>query len=454
MTLKKIIISTLILMCGFANAQQQNNSFSLQQAIDYSIKNSPNYLIANEDIKLAVYKKNEITGLGLPQITGSFDFKDYFNIPVSIIDASAFNPTIPKGTVYNTVSFGLKYSATAGFSASQLLFSADYLFGLKAAKEYVALSKISAQRSKTELISQVSKAYYGVLINKERLKLIDANITKLDKSLSDLKAYNKQGLVELIDVERLEVTSNNLAIEKEKVTELIGVGENLLKFQIGYKINEAIVLTDSLNLTEDLKQDVSVNSSDFSKREDYQLLTAQQTLLGIDVKRLKWGYLPTIAAYGSYQYNTIRPNANIFESDKTNAVKQWYPISLIGITANLNIFDGLQRHYKIQQAKITLQKNIYTLKNLELAAQLESSIAAITFNNAIKTLKNNERNMLLAKHIYEVSQKKLEQGVGSNLEIVNAQASIREAEINYFNAVYELIIAKIDYKKANGTLLK
>ncbi len=453
MTPKKIIISTLILMCGFAKAQQQNSSFSLQQAIDYSIKNSPNYLNANEDVKLAVYKKNEVAGLGLPQINSSFDFKDYFNIPVSIVDASAFNPSIPKGT-YNALSFGLKYNATAGFSASQLLFSADYLFGVKAAKEYVALSKISAQRSKTDLIAQVSKAYYNVLINKERLKLIDANIIKLNKSLFDLKAYNKQGLVELIDVERLEVTSNNLATEKEKVTQLIGVGESLLKFQIGYKINEPIVLTDSLNLTEDLKQDVTINSFDFSKREDYQLIKAQQSLLNMDVKRLKWGYLPTLVAYGSYQYNTIRPVANIFETDKNNAVKKWYPISLIGLTANLTIFDGLQRNYKIQQAKVNLQKNVNNLKTIELAAQLESSIAGITFNNAIKTLKNNERNMTLAKHIYEVSQKKLEQGIGSNLEIVNAQTSIREAEINYFNAIYELIIAKIDYQKATGTLVK
>ena len=454
METKKIIVALFSLIFVLTKAQQTNSGFSLQQAIDYSIKNSPSYLNANEDVKLAVYKKNEIAGLGLPQVTGSFDFKDYFNIPVSIIDASAFNPTIPKSTVYSTVSFGLKYSANAGFSASQLLFSADYLFGLKAAKEYVALSKISAQRSKTDLIAQVSKAYYGVLINKQRLKLIDANITKLDKTLSDLKAYNKQGLVELIDVERLEVTSNNLATEKEKVNQFIGVGENLLKFQIGYKITEPIFLSDSLNLTEDLKQDVTINSSDFSKREDFQLLKAQQVLLDIDVKRLKWGYLPTLAAYGSYQYNTIRPKANIFETDKNNAVKQWYPISLIGITANLTIFDGLQRHYKIQQAKITLQKNINTLKNVELAAQLESSVAGITFNNAIKTLKNNERNMTLAKHIYDVSQKKLEQGLGSNLEIVNAQASIREAEINYFNAIYDLIIAKIDYQKATGTLVK
>ena len=166
------------------------------------------------------------------------------------------------------------------------------------------------------------------------------------------------------------------------------------------------------------------------------------------------GYLPTLAAYGSYQYNTQRSTPNIFESDKSNASKQWYKIALIGATLNLTIFDGLQRHYKIQQAKITSQKNINTLKNVELAAQLESSVASISFNNALKSLAINKKNMDLAVHVYDVVQKKYAQGVGSNLEIVNAQSSLREAEINYYNAVYDAIIAKIDYQKATGTLVK
>ena len=328
------------------------------------------------------------------------------------------------------------------------------MFGIKAANEFINLSKINVQRSKTELISQVSKAYYSVLVNKERLKLLDANITRLDKSLNDLKAYNKQGLVELIDVERLEVASNNLNVEKEKVNQLMSVGESLLKFQMGYKINEEIKLSDSLNLTENIKQELTLANIDVTKRSDYQILKTQQNMLNLDLKRQQWGYLPTIAAYGSYQYNTQRNTTNIFENDKTNAMKQWYPIGLIGVTLNLNIFDGLQRHYKIQQAKVSVNKSVNTLKNLELASQLESSISAISFNNALKSIASNKRNMELAKHIYDVAQKKYDQGVGSNLELVNAQSSLRESEVNYYNAVYEAIISKIDYQKATGTLVK
>lgn len=450
---KSILIALVALLFGSAKAQLQSNSFSLQQAIDYAYKNSPSYLNAEQDLKLAVYKKNEVLGIGLPQVNGSVDFKDYLTLPTSLFPLSAFNPLAPPDA-YQAVKFGLQYNATAGINASQLLFSADYLFGVKAAKEFVSLSRINIQRSKSDLVSQVSKAYYGVLVNHERLQLLNANIEKLGKSLSEVQAFNKQGFVELIDVERLEVAYNNLQVEKDKVSQLLIVGENLLKFQMGYKISDGIVLTDSLNIAEDLKQEMPISNINVSNRSDFQLLSAQQNLYNVDVKRLKWGYLPTLAAYGAFQYNTQRPNANIFETDNSSVIKKWYPMNLVGVTLNLNIFDGLQRHYKIQQAKITALKNQNNLKNLELGAQLEASVAGISYNNALKSLNANKRNMDLAQHVYDVAQKKYSQGVGTNLEIINAQTSLREAETNYYNSLYDMLIYKTDYLKATGTLVK
>lgn len=448
----KKLLTIFVLLNGSVFAQQKN-SFSLNEAIEFATKNSPSYQNAEIDMQSAVYRKNETMGVGLPQINGSIDFKDYLQIPTSLLPAKAFNPSAPSD-LYTPVKFGVQYQATAGFSASQLIFSADYFFGIKMSKEFLSLSRINVQRSKADLVAQVSKAYYSVLVGKERLKLLDINMTKLDKTLSDLKAYNQQGMVELIDVERLEVTSNILKNEKEKVSELIKTGEYFLKFQMGYKIYDEITLTDSLNLTEELKQNISTGAADISKRPDYQLLMTQQKFSEADLKRLRYGYLPTLAAYASYQFNTQRPNANIFETDKNVATKQWYPIALVGVTMNLNIFDGLQRHYKIQQAKLSVTKTQNNIKNLELASQMESGMAAITFNNALKSLDNNKRNMELAKHVYDVAQKKYDQGLGNNLEIVNAQSSLRETEVNYYNSVYEALVAKIDYLKATGNLVK
>lgn len=448
-----LLIAFSVILFQSKAQDSKSNSFSLQQSIDYAVKNSPNQLNAELDLRASVYRKREIASAGLPQITGSFDFKDYLELPTSLFPLNAFNPLAP-ADAFQAVKFGLQYNATAGLNASQLLFSSDYLFGLKAAKEFINLSKINVNRSKVDLVAQVSKAYYGVLVNQERLKLLNANVEKLTQTLKEVQAYHQQGFVELIDVERIVVAHNNLLVEKDKVTQLLSLGENMLKFQMGYKINDAIILTDSLNISEDLKTELTSSNIAFSNRTDVQLLNAQQSLYDIDIKRLKWGYLPTLAAYGSYQYNTQRPNANIFESDNSSPIKKWYNVSLVGVTLNLNVFDGLQRHNKIQQAKIAALKNQNSLKNLELAAQLETSVATISYNNALKTLNANKRNMELAQHVYDVSQKKYSQGVGSNIEIINAQTSLRESETNYYNALYELLVYKTDYLKAIGTLVK
>lgn len=447
-TIKNYTIGFFITFSGLTMHSQNSGvaNYSLKQAIDYAFKNSPNYLNAELEMQNSKYRKREVLGVGLPQINSSVDLKDYIDIPTSLLPGQFFGA--PAGT-FIPVKFGTKYNATAGFSASQLIFSSDYIVGVKAAKELINLSTITVNRSKTELVSSVSKAYYNVVVNKERTKLLDANIIKLKKIFDDTKAFNQEGFVEQIDLERLEVQYNNLVVEKEKTDRLIGLSENLLKFQMGYKIAEPIVLTDSLTFENNDVATLFSGKIDVSKRADYQLLQSQQRLYQLDLKRQRLGYLPTVAAYGSYQFNAQRQ-----KFDFTDGSQSWYKISLIGGTLNLNIFDGLQRHNRIQQAKIAVQKGENNLKNIELAAEIEATISEVTYTNAYASLQTQKRNMTLAQHVFDVSQKKYEQGVGSNLEITNAQTALKEAQTNYYNAVYDMIVSKIDFQKATGTLIK
>ena len=441
------ILSLAMIIVTNTKAQESNSAnYSLQQSIDYAIKNSPNYLNSELDLKNAEYRRKEITGLGLPQVTGSVDLKNYLELPTSLLPGQFFGA--PAGT-YVPVKFGTKFNSTAGINASQLIFSSDYIFGLKASTEFINLSKISVTRSKAELVSQVSKAYYTVIINRDRIKLLEANVVRLKKILDDTKAFNKQGFAELIDVERLEVQYNNLITEKDKTVRLIGLSETVLKFQMGYKLSDPITLSDSLNINTDTFEELSSSKIDITKRPDYQLLKAQQSLLDIDVKRLKWGYMPTLAAYGAYKYNAQREKFDFLDTEQ-----QWFKIALIGATLNLTIFDGFQRHNKIQQAKISSLKNLNTIKTIEQAGELEATVASISYNNAYSSVLVQKKNMILAQHVYDVAQKKYQGGVGTTLEIVNAETSLKEAQTNYYNAVYDMLIAKIDYKKAIGTLTK
>ncbi len=442
----------------------KSNSFSLQQSIDYAYKNSPNYLNAQSDVLMAKYKRKEVLGMAMPQIGASVDMKNFMKIPTSVLPnfvapavyggllaagAAPYDPSKLDPNSYDPIAanFGTTFQAQAGASASLLVFSADYLIGLKATKEYISLMNINVNRSKADLVSQVSKAYYSVLVNKQRIALLDANITKLEKLLSDTKAFNKQGFVEQIDVDRLEVAFNNLTTEKQKIERLISLSENVLKFQMGYTGSENLTLTDSLSISD--KEDLSISKIDITRRSEYQMLEVQQRLNSINVKRLKYGYLPSLVAYSSFNYSGQRNDLKFFTKEHI-----WYPTALLGGTLSLSIFDGFQRHYQIQQAKLDLKKGENNLKNLQLAIELEGASAAVNYSNASSSLQVQKRNLDLAQNIYTVSQKKYEQGVGSNIEVINAQQSLKESQANYFNAVYDLLVYKIDYLKATGSLVK
>ena len=178
-------------------------------------------------------------------------------------------------------------------------------------------------------------------------------------------------------------------------------------------------------------------------------METQQRLYKINVKRLQFGYLPTLVAYGSYSYAGYGNDLKYMRDTRT-----WFPTQVIGATLSLNVFDGLQRHNRIQQAKLDFKKGENNVKNLQMAIELEGASAAVNYNNATSSLIMQKRNLELAKNIYDVSQKKYEQGVGSNLEVINAQSSLKESETNFFNAVYDMLVYKIDYLKATGSLVK
>jgi outer membrane protein len=440
--MQKIAMVLLLALLSFGVVSAQ--TYSLQQAQEYAVKNSINSANAKLDVDLARAKKNEVTGIGLPQISGSFDVKDYIEIPTSLVPAEFFGG--PKGS-FAAVKFGTKYNASAGISASQLVFNSDYLVGLQASKTYMELAQKAETRTKIETITAVSKAYFGALVAKERFKLLEVNIERLNKMLKDMTAMNLNGYIEKIDVDRVEVNYNNLLVEKEKTQRLINLSEALLKFQMGIDVNQNIVLSDSLGTFVNNLTDVASPKANPSSRIEYSLLESQTKLNELDLKRYKMSYLPNLVAYGTATTQAQRQEFNIFDTKL-----RWYPIGIIGATLNVPIFDGLQKNYKVEQAKINLLKSKNGLDQLQKAIQLEVNNSSTSYSNSLATLNYQKKNIELAERVYQTTKIKYEQGVGSNLEVINAQASYREALVNYYAAIYDALVSKTDLDKALGNI--
>jgi outer membrane protein len=428
----------------------QTYSFTLQDCINYAYEHQDTVINARLDIKSADYRVKEIIGGGLPQITGGAQFQDYLKLPTTLIDASAFqipgSPPVPPGTL-TPVQFGIKYQSNLTLDVNQIIFDGSYIVGLKARNTYKELSQRNYTRSKIDANVNVTKAYYQVLVSNEQIKLLDANLNQLKQQLDQTTAQNKQGFVEKIDVDRLNYQYNDLQTRRENVVRLLVLNYQLLKFQMGMPIAESLILKDKLAdvKLEDNVADLNTDTTFYKNRVEYALFTTQVKLNDYDVKRRKAAFLPSLNAFGnftsSYQNNGF---SNLYNNN--------FPASFVGLRLNVPIFNGFQRTNQLRQTEITAQKSKNDLYRLKDALNLQANRARITFFNGLQTLNSQRRNQDLAKEVLRVTKIKYQQGVGSSIEVTQAQTALEDADNKYIQGLYDALVSKVDLEKAYGRI--
>jgi outer membrane protein len=443
--MKHSVILFFALLTVAAQAQTEYN-YSLSQAIEFALKNQQDVLNAQLETNISHYKVKEIVGMGLPQIKTEVDFKDFIEIPTTLIPAEIGDGSAEPGTFF-PVKFGTRYQATAGVSASQILFDPSYLLGVKASKTYREISEKSYTRTRIETAVQVTKAYYYLLVLQETKPVVDANVVRVKKLRDDTKAMYENGFVEKIDLDRLEVIYNNVQTEQERFARRIEMANAMLKFQMGMNTASSLVLTDSLNTGQIKNLSATTENFDINKRVEYNLLKTQQKFGTYNVKRFKQAGIPKLYLYGSISTSGYRDEFNLLDQDE-----RWYPTGLWGATLSFPIFDGFSRHARVKQTEFELQKINNQVTNFENSATIEIQNSRNDLLNAISTYTNQEKNLQLATEVSRTSKIKYDQGVGSNLEILDAETSLKEAQANYYNAIFDALIAKVNLDKALGNI--
>ena len=440
-TMKLFTISFLLLFAAVANAQKIN-SFTVQQAVDYAKQNSVQVKNALLDYQVQKQTNREITSVAYPQISASGNFNDYLVIPTSLLPAEIAGG--PAGT-YFPVRFGTKYNASGGFDVSQLLFDGQVFVGLIA--RGVALKFYEKQTEITEEMINVNvqKIYYQLVVGKQQMTSVDANIERFEKLLKDTKEIYKQGFAERLDVDKVSVQLNNLQTEKIKIQSQLDAGNAGLKFLMNMPQKELLLLTDSI--TEDkIKENILADNYKYEDRKEYQFLTIAKQLNEFNVRRYKLSYLPVLSAFGNYSKNAQRQRFDFFKGG------QWFTTSLIGLRLNVPIFDGFAKSSRVQKAKIEVQRTNNNIEQLKSSIDNDVAQARLKITASVVTMDNQKKNIELAEKVYNTTKIKYEQGLGNNQEIYNAQTELKIAQNNYYGALYDAIIAKIDYQKATGKL--
>lgn len=417
------------------------HEFTLQEALKYGLQHNVQVKNALLDILIQEQSNRGVAAAALPSVNASGSVTDNLKLQTTLLPGEFMGQ--PPGT-FVPVTFGTKYITSAAVDLNQVLFDGQVFIGLKARKTSIDWKNAQAEVTKDLIRTNIYKVYYQLVVSRTQMELVNANISLISKLKHDTQLMYENGVAEKLDIDKSDVQLTNLQTEKQKLLVTIANGYNGLKVLLGMPITDKLLLSDSLS--EDQIKSGILMSDDFnySQRSDYKSLQLTKKLDEFNVKRYKYSKMPTLNFAASYSKQS-QQNQLKFTGD-------WFTSSFIGLRLNVPIFAGLGNNAKIKEAGFEVQKADNQLYNLRQTIDNEISTAKNSFTSAISIMDYQKKNMALAQKVYDQTKKKYEVGAGSQTEINTAQTDLKAAQTNYISALYDAVIAKIDFLKATGRL--
>ncbi|XZF13390.1 TolC family protein [Chitinophagaceae bacterium MMS25-I14] len=437
----KFILTLTMLAPVWAKAQEVKE-LSLEDCIDYAIKHNAATKNARLDIAMQKAKNAEVTGIAYPQISAQGKYTDYIDPVQTFIPAEFFGGT--PGT-FAPIVFTPKHNVGLNAFGSQVLFDGSVMVALQARNTLMLLARQSAQQSEEDIRYNIQKAYYSMVISQRQFSIIKSTMAVGRDAAHDTHVMRENGIAEQIDIDRADVQLNNLISDSLIIANALTVNEQMLKYTMGMDINTPIVLTDtSLTTARSEAAELLTDETSYDQHTNFQLLETQLKLNEYDLKRYKYQGLPRLSAFANagYTYSSNR-FSDIFK-------EQYIWSSLAGLQLDIPIFDGMQRHKRVTQAKLTVEKTKNNLENLKLGINFLTATARTNLRDAILNLQITERTMNLAASVLDLARKKYKAGVGSNQEVNLAQSDFLQAQNNYFNAMQNVVNTHAELKKALG----
>ena len=427
MKVSLVLISTLVACAcltgnAFSQATPGTQKFTLNEAKEYALQNSPVLLNSARDVEIAKKKIWETTASGLPQahLSSSYSYTPQLAGLSDQLGSfiPGFNPD------------DLKTSFLATLQVNQLIFSGSYIVGLQASKAYANLSKLADTKSKVGVVENITNTYFTVLVAYQSKSILDSTLAVVQKTLFETEQMYKNGFIEMTDVDQVKILESNIKSSLSIAERQIGIVERMLKFQMGLPIESTLELTDKVDPLVAVMNLAAVDSFRVEDNLDYQLLDTQEKLMALNLKLSKSQFLPVLSGYYS-RYESL--DNNFFNDQSPNT---------FGLSLSVPIFSSGQRMSQVGQRKVEFLKAQTDKKMTADALTLQYETALMSFISARDIYNMQKDSRDLALRIYKKSITKFREGVGSSLDLNQTQTQYLTAEGNYFSALMTLVSAQ------------
>ncbi|SMO51669.1 TolC family protein [Gracilimonas mengyeensis] len=462
-------------MLAQAQVQQdsllQKGTLNLEDAIKVAVANNPEVNRALLSVQDADQMVRIAYSEVFPNISSSMSYTRNIETPVNYLPAQIFDPDAPEGELIG-VSFGTDNNWQGGFSVTQNIFQGEVFVGLSTSTIFKTVQQENLRATTQQIITQTRQAYYQVLVAKEQLRLQEAQIRRLEANLRENKSRNRAGLVDDYAVLQIEVQLSNqrpslvearYAVKEayRSLKQVLGIPLEF-DFEVKGDLNAFDIVAKEAEESENshLKRVDQMNPFTYEKtneqwasmlddRGDIRMLNANLDLRDKEILAIKSRFLPTLSATYNLQWSAAQPGSpTFFQNPEPNTDPNRF--QTLAINFSLPIFEGFKRFADVQQAQIQRKDVEEQKRAARLNAQNEIASAAEALNKAFETAEARRQALEQAQEGYERALKRLENGIGSQIEVTEAEVQVRQAEVNYALMVFEYLNAKAQYDLATG----
>lgn len=376
----------------------------------------------------------------LPQINAYFNLNDNFKETTNVA-------YVPASDVFS-VSEVMHYNAQGGLQLSMPLYNQSLYTAISVKKLLADIDGMQYEKARQDLIMQISRLYYLGQMTMEQIRLVDENIARLTQLRDITQSLADNGVALEVDVQRVDINLKDLQVRHKNAQSLHQQQLNTLKYLINYTAGADIALvTMATDAAPAMPQLTGVSAM----LPELQLLQGQQEVSEKQVSLVKQGYLPTLNLTGQLAWNTFSDKFSGW-LDGASAYNKWYNNYGIGLSLRVPVFDGLNKKYRLRQAKLDSENAHIQMEDTRLNFEKE-------YANAINDLENNRRtyedqlaNLRLAEQVYGVTADRYKEGLAGMTEVLQDEISINSAQNSYVQALYNCYTANLTLLKLTGQL--
>ena len=430
----RTVVALLALIAVTAQAQETTPTMhlTLDKAIELALSENPTMKVAEKEIELKEVSKTEAWQNLLPTV--SLNGTVTYNIKVAEIKTSmgSFKMGMDDSNTWNgALQVSLPLYAPAVYKTMSLT------------KSDLELAVEKGRGSKIDLVNQVTKAYYQLMLAQDSYNVLNENYKLAETNFNIVNAMYEQGRVSEYDKISAEVQKNSAWPSVVSGKNAVEIAKLQLKVLMGITADVDLIIDDNLKNHENEMAEAADSEIDLANNSSLRQIDMQGELLNKQRKLLKTSYLPTLALAGSYQYQSMS-NTN-WEVHNFN----WSNASSLTLSLSIPLFKASNqtslKSNKIQQYQLA-ETRINTERMLNMQAQ--SYIDNMT--KSAEQLNSNKTAVELAQKGLEISQKRYDVGKGTILELTNSQVSLTNVKLSYNNTIYDYLVAKAELNKVLG----